>query len=138
MSLVEKIILHKIFDHVKRKDEIIIHEFSENFNELLKILAKAEMVIGMRLHSGILSILAQSPFISLAYMDKVKDFWSEFPEVPCLDLDTLHIDNLVSQFEKIWNARREYRRISRETKAFLKKRSLVFSNLLADLRKAKI
>ncbi|MBI2638753.1 polysaccharide pyruvyl transferase family protein [Candidatus Peregrinibacteria bacterium] len=131
-------ILHTIFDHVKRKDKIIIHEFNENFNELLKILAKAEMVIGMRLHSGILSILAQSPFISLSYMDKVKDFWSEFPKVACLDLDTLHIDNLISQFEKIWNDRREYRRISRETKTFLKKRSSVFSNLLAELKTAKI
>jgi polysaccharide pyruvyl transferase WcaK-like protein len=130
-------ILHTIFDQVKRKDKIIIHEFYEDFDELMKIFEGAEVVIGMRLHSGILSILAETPFLPLSYMKKVNNFWSEFPEISCLDTATLRFDTLVSQFEKVWNSRREYRRIAHEIKAFLKKRTSRFSDLLASLKIAK-
>lgn len=131
-------ILNTIFDRVKRKDKIIIHEFNEDIHELLKIFAKAQLVIGMRFHSGILSILAESPFIPLAYMDKVNNFWSEFPEISCLDIDILHIDDLMNEFEKVWNLRREYRRISREKKEILKKRTSTFSDLLISIKRTKI
>lgn len=131
-------ILHTIFDQAKRKDKIIIHEFNENFNELLKIFTNAQLVIGMRLHSSILSILTESPFIPLSYMSKINNFWSEFPEISCLNIDSLHIDDLMNEFMRIWNSRREYRRIVRDKKEILRKRTSVFSDLLLSIKRAKI
>ncbi|MDD3861698.1 MAG: polysaccharide pyruvyl transferase family protein [Candidatus Gracilibacteria bacterium] len=91
-----KKITEKIID--KSKIEII------NDHDLKKIITKykeSKMVLGMRLHSLILAIKTNTPFIALNYAPKVKDLlaFSGFKEL-AINLDEATFENLKEQFSK--------------------------------------
>lgn len=104
-------ILNKIFDQVKQKDSVFVSPFSDDFSQIRKILAGAECVIAMRLHAGILSMLSGTPFIPLVYMEKVRDFWISFKEIPTLEIKQLQLEKLMSAFTEIWNNRRKHQQL---------------------------
>lgn len=128
-------VLNKIFEQIKRREHVFVHDFNENIDDLLNVFANAELVVGMRLHAGILSLLAGTPFIPLSYMQKVNDFWREF-EVELIDIQKLRLDDLLNIFQKIYNNRREYKeKINKIKEKLVKKAKLseeIFSKCLTS------
>ena len=49
----------------------------------------------MRLHAGIISLMTETPFIALNYMNKVSDFWCEFKDIPIIDIDKIKIPEII-------------------------------------------
>gem|GEM_PF-4556365 len=125
--------LNKFFELMKEKNKVFVHEFSSNIPDVLKILSGAEMVIGMRLHSGILSVILGVPFIPLSYMSKVTNFWSEFPEAMRLDTSELSLDGLLEAYTNNWNSKREGQNIQGALRKKLSDRVRSFSDLFAAL-----
>ncbi len=67
----DTIILNKIFNLVKNKNDVHIMKNIHNYHQAYQLIKNAEITIGTRLHSIIFSIVAGTPFISLGYDDKV-------------------------------------------------------------------
>lgn len=109
-------VLNTIFDHIKHKSSVKIESFYESVEELMQVLANAKLVLAMRLHAGILSAMAGTPFIALSYMDKVKNLWKEFPHIKTLEISQISVDELIQSFQNIFNSDREHRIIIKNLK----------------------
>lgn len=106
-------VMNKIFDLSKNKNKICILEVNtKNIYSIIDILANAEVVIGMRLHSCILSSIAETPFIPLAYMQKVDDFWKNEQLFTPISLDVITSEILLNRFDLIWNDLSHYKQIA--------------------------
>ncbi|SFD86249.1 Polysaccharide pyruvyl transferase family protein WcaK [Lentibacillus persicus] len=91
------------------KDRCTLVDQGINYREILNLVNKQDLVIGTRLHSLILSLVAHTPIIAVAYHHKVQDFMdmidcSEF----VLPIDRLNqrddlFLNLYHKLDKDWN-----------------------------------
>lgn len=123
-------VLNKIFERINKKIHIAVEKFplmspkpESRINELIEILANAEAVIGMRLHACILSLLAETPFIPLGYMNKVKDFWGEFEEISTVELSDFTAETLKTKFKKIMENQEQIRALIKQIKLKLLERA---------------
>lgn len=126
-------VLYKIFVQVRQKDKIKVEDFHENINELMQILANAQLVVAMRLHAGILAAIAGTPFIPLAYMNKVSDFWENFPEIKPIQFSEINIDDLLKRFQSIYSKEREHRDIAEKISINLREKAQKTEELLKKL-----
>lgn len=101
-------ILNKIFDQMMEKSAATVDPCYDH-SGILKVISNARALVGMRLHAGILAMLCGVPFIPIAYMAKVTNLWKEFPEIHPIDLGNFRADQLIREFDRIWNYSREYR-----------------------------
>lgn len=95
------VVLNKILAQCLHGEHIFVDKYYDNLGELLSVLSQASLVIGMRLHATILSLLVGTPFIALSYMKKVSDFWAEFNDIKTLDLNRFSIDELTNSTSKL-------------------------------------
>lgn len=123
-------ILHKIFEQVKQRNKVKVENFYEDIDELITVLANAKIVIAMRLHAGILSAIAGTPFIPLNYMEKVSDFWEMFPDIKTLDLNKINVDNLLEAFRDIYSAERQHKGIFEKISTDLRRKAQETEELL--------
>lgn len=121
-ALFDSKILNTIFDRVQNKSSVILDQFYENIDELIEVLQGAEAGICMRLHAGILCFLAETPFIPLSYMRKVKDFWQEFSEITLVVMETMNLSSLTALFEEIFGKSRKNQNIFKPMKQKFSKR----------------
>lgn len=114
-------ILNKIFDQVQHKSSVIIDHLYTDVDKLIEVLSGAEIVVAMRLHAAILTLLGEAPFLPVSYMKKSEDFWAFSPEIHKVKLSELSLEALLLAF--------------RETLKFRKEASLSISNLKTKLLK---
>jgi len=91
--------LNKIFEHTKHKASIYIEKFN-NITHILQVLKGADFVVAMRLHAGIISALLEVPFLPISYMQKIDNFWSEFPEIKPVNVHC-ELDELKAKFKEL-------------------------------------
>lgn len=87
------------FEHLKKLIKI---KYPKDIKEALEIIARARVVVGMRLHSVILAVFTKTPFVALSYSKKVKDFADtvEMGEF-VLDYNNFTLEQLKKTFEKV-------------------------------------
>lgn len=74
--------LNKVFTHIKNKKSVQFFVFSphsSDYYKLFSLFQHAHFIIGMRLHSLMLSSLFSVPYIPLMYSSKVKSFVDTTP-----------------------------------------------------------
>lgn len=113
-------LMNKIFDRCREKKHISIEPYNKNISDLLDIISGAELVLAMRLHAGIFSLLAETPFIPISYMSKVEDFWSNCEGVKPVKLDDLTPQKLLEAFDEIME-----KKSSLKAKMILLKKKLI-------------
>ncbi|MFA6917612.1 MAG: polysaccharide pyruvyl transferase family protein [Candidatus Gracilibacteria bacterium] len=93
--------------HEEVMEMIVDKSYMDLINELdiekvIKAFTEAEMILGMRLHSIISAIKAQTPFIAINYAPKVADLLenSGFEE-NIVEMNMINPETLRKQFEKI-------------------------------------
>ncbi|MBI2464362.1 polysaccharide pyruvyl transferase family protein [Candidatus Peregrinibacteria bacterium] len=89
----DRFILNKIFEQIRNKKNVHLLDFSlhsRDFYDYISLFSHAKFIIGMRLHSLILSFRLGIPFIPLVYSPKVSRF-----------LDMQYFDRLVLHVEKV-------------------------------------
>ena len=70
--------------------------------EAAELLASADIVVGMRLHSAILATAAGVPSLALSYMDKVRDYMATIgQERFCLDVEEAAPDRMLAMLETL-------------------------------------
>jgi polysaccharide pyruvyl transferase WcaK-like protein len=94
----------QIIDRMRNKNKSMNITRKIKIDEADKIINKAEMLIGMRLHSQILSAKNYVPFLSLIYLDKVYGFLEELGFAQWgIDVNKLDKDVLIKKFEMIYS-----------------------------------
>ena len=106
-------VLNKIFDLSKNKNKIcILNVEHKNIFSIIDILANAEVVIGMRLHSCILSSIAKTPFIPLSYMQKVDNFWKKEQLFTPIQIGSITSEILFNRLDKVLKDLSNYKQIA--------------------------
>lgn len=86
------------------KDDQVLKVIGNTYNydsvdDITNEIASSRVIIGMRLHSLIISAALNIPFIGLSYDPKVRAFCNEM-EVPYFDnLEEINISDLINKFE---------------------------------------
>ncbi|MBT5016609.1 hypothetical protein HN748_06440 [Candidatus Peregrinibacteria bacterium] len=95
-------LLSKIFDQqgVRNQSEIWANYKSEE--EVLGVIQQAELLVGMRLHSLVFAHLTNTPFISIAYMEKVSAIVKTLnSQNPIIELKDLSFEKLKQAYERL-------------------------------------
>lgn len=92
---------NELIKKVQKKDTCKVFE-SSSLQEYLQILSQQDLVIGTRLHSNILSFVAGTPSIGIAYREKVASFFKENKiSEKCLKFNNLeNLENLFSKTQQ--------------------------------------
>lgn len=66
-------LMHKILDRSRSKFPFLIQKFDQNLDSIIGLIKGSKFTLGMRLHSLILSMNENRPFVALSYSPKVKN-----------------------------------------------------------------
>lgn len=147
--------IKKFIDNHKEKNYIFLCFDKKDFN-IFKILQKEydniscafldienyeniysnlDCIIGMRLHSIILSVLFEKPFIAISYMKKVEGFFQtlDIKYLNCIDLEKINYENIEIAFEKIIINLYKIHIILKDRKIYLKNLIKEHINILQSL-----
>lgn len=126
-------IAKEIIDGMKNKDRCYILKYSYHPRDIAGIISKAKLVIGMRYHSIIFSILSKTPFVALSYDPKVANLVDEFGLAEyCIDIDSINSININSAIDKIIIDTEKIQKILENTLEKMKKRLIISQNLVQN------
>lgn len=98
------------------------------------LISKLYAVVGMRYHSNIFSAKMGTPFVSVAYEQKMKGFMDKVGlEEYCFSMETLNEENLVMYFEKLEQHYNEYKEKLAKIKEWCQKESYKTTQYIIDL-----
>jgi polysaccharide pyruvyl transferase CsaB len=104
--------------------------------ELISILSKFSLMIGVRLHSIIFSSMANLPFIAFKYDPKVKNFVAELGlSELLLELDNVSLEKIQEKIEYIRENKDRIKEILSEKVKDLKEKALINNDLVFKLLK---
>ncbi|MCD6573705.1 MAG: polysaccharide pyruvyl transferase CsaB [Thermoplasmata archaeon] len=105
-----------------------------NPQELLGIIGRTDMVIGMRLHSLIFAAATNVPMIGLAYDPKVKGFLEMIDqEKYSINVDDVDYAMLVSKIDNVWNNKEEIKANLKSKMSYLIEDALFNTKLVKTL-----
>jgi len=88
---------------VIKDNRVEIRGFNESLVELCKVISDLDIVIGMRYHSYVLSILSDVPVGGVVYHPKVKSLIDELNAWQyCCDIKSVTADKLYQMLKTIW------------------------------------
>lgn len=105
-------IAFEILEMVQYKESVKIITGGYTPQELMGILGKMDMVIGMRLHSLILAAAMSVPIMGIVYHPKVKNFLLQLNQnIKFCDINNLNFDDLKTKIETTWQSK-EYLKLT--------------------------
>jgi len=119
-------------------EKALVIDYDSNINRFFSLLAKSEILIGMRLHSLIMASMLGIPIVPISYSGKVKSF------LELINLNDLYIDiedidaqdfneRLYENFSKVLKKRTYYSNLLLSHSEVLRKRSLENGKMVAEL-----
>jgi len=112
-------IMNKIIEHVIHRRTIFVHPYSRDFGTLFHLFQDAEMVIGMRLHSIIFSILTETPFCMISYSDKGNALLEMLENYDVRSVPIENPDSLFNDFEMIYKNRQSFKKSLKQIKEYV-------------------
>lgn len=111
VSKTDKTLLNSVYENVKNKQKIRVFQ-QNSLQETMKLIEGMKFIIGMRLHSLVVSTSRGIPAIGISYDNKVKNYMDlvglkEF----CLPVKEIKINDLK---KKVDNMVRDYIKINKE------------------------
>ncbi len=100
-------VLNKIVAHTENiapehKNIVHVFEYTSDYKKIIELISRAKAVTGMRLHSLIFSVLAETPFLALSYSDKITSFMSDLQLSDyCIKWETFTLEDLKKRFEAL-------------------------------------
>lgn len=128
--------LSEIIRH-KERIEIITGRYTPQ--EVMGILGKMDMVIGMRLHSLILAAAMSVPMVGIVYHPKVKNFLLQLNQnVKFCDINNFDFDDLKIKIDDTWQSKEELKLILDYSVSNLKKAIIDNALFVCDLLKQRL
>lgn len=95
-------VMHDVSRRMRYADAATHRDATPHPVEAAELLASADIVVGMRLHSVILATAAGVPSLALSYMEKVRDYMATIgQERFCLDAEQAAPDRMVEMLETL-------------------------------------
>jgi len=93
---------------IKEEDGHIFNEPISTKEDLLREIAKSDVVISPRFHNIIFAMIFDKPVMSISYNEKFDELMKDFGlEEYCQHIDVLDVGWLIKQFKKIMSSREE-------------------------------
>ncbi len=128
-------IIKNIVSKMKGKGYILKSKYS--VEEMLGIINRMDLVIGMRLHSLIYATRMGVPLIGLAYEPKVEGYLKYINQTSAGNINDLELENLKQLFDDVWNRRSEIREEISKVKDDLSIKAEDNARIALELIKAK-
>jgi len=98
-------VINSIADRMKSRPYILKNKYS--VPELLGVIQKCDLLIGMRLHALIYAATLGVPMIGLAYEAKVQAFLNYIGQVTAGDITSIEFEHLCKVIDDVWPRRHE-------------------------------
>jgi len=116
------VIIKNIQSKMKNKSYTVSKKHS--VSEILGIIGKTEMLIGMRLHALIFAASIGVPIVGIVYEPKVEGFLKYSNQASLGHVNSLEFDNAIKIIDNTWNNREQIKDQLKNTTASLKERAL--------------
>jgi polysaccharide pyruvyl transferase CsaB len=93
---------NKLSKYVNVNCPMEIYQGEHRVEAVIDYMARARFILGMRLHSIILSIIVKRPFLALSYSTKVADFLKSVGMDNWVEYEQIEAEILEKSFEKIY------------------------------------
>lgn len=124
-------IIDNIISKMKHKGCVIRKKPS--VSEMLGIIAKTQMLIGMRLHALIFAVSLKIPIVGMVYEPKVEGFMQYIDQVSAGNINSLEPESLKKLIDEVWNNRDSIKENLDKNIAFLKDKSFENARIAMDL-----
>ena len=127
-------IAFEIIEMVQHKEHA--HVITEIYTpqEIMGILGRMDMVIGMRLHSLILASALSIPIVGIVYDPKVENFLIQLnKDIKFCDINNLSFDDLKTKIETTWQNKEELKRTINYSAPILKRNVMDNAMLVCNL-----
>lgn len=104
----DDLVLKEIVESVDGEKIIIVE--SDDCEDILREISKAELFIGMRLHGLIFSSIVNTPFIGLSYDPKVSAFSKSQGQDYFETIEEINAQSLKLKFKEVYEKRENYRK----------------------------
>jgi len=128
-------IISKVIDYIKNKDKVnLITNKKYSNQEIMGLLGKMELFVGMRLHSLILASAMHTPILGLIYQDKVRNYLKELNlEEQRLEFSDFNAENLLNVIKRSWYEREKIKKHLSIRIEELKKKAKETPRMVIDL-----
>jgi len=128
-------IISKVIDYIKNKDKVnLITNKKYSNQEIMGLLGKMELFVGMRLHSLILASAMHTPILGLIYQDKVRNYLKELNlEEQRLEFSDFNAENLLDVIKRSWYEREKIKKHLSIRIEELKKKAKKTPKMVIDL-----
>jgi polysaccharide pyruvyl transferase WcaK-like protein len=90
----DRVISMSLVHRIRHKQQVHLVQDQFSALELIEIIQKMDVFVGMRLHSLLFAAISRTPFIALAYSPKIKAFMNQFRHFPRCEEDLfISVDN---------------------------------------------
>ncbi|MBN2558264.1 MAG: polysaccharide pyruvyl transferase CsaB [Clostridia bacterium] len=117
----------------RMKSRALLVKDEANAMNLISIISKAEILVGMRLHSLIYASLTGTPGIGIVYDPKVRYFIEMMEQVDGGLVENLKFEDISGTIDHIMSNRDEYEKRCRENMVRLRARSAENARIAIDL-----
>lgn len=115
----------------KREPYIIENYYKPE--EILGIVGKMTMLVGIRLHSLIFAAIEKVPMVGIEYDPKVKSFIKLIDQESAGDIEGLDLTSLCLSIDKVYYNRENYKKILIDKKPYLEEKALKTATMAVDL-----
>lgn len=102
-------------------------------DEILGIIGRMTMLVGIRLHALIFAAIQKVPMVGIEYDPKVKGFIELVDQESAGDISQIDSINLCASIDKVYYNKDTYREILRSKKMTLEEKALETANMAVDL-----
>lgn len=128
---------HAVIARMLRPQHASVLQGTYTSGQLLSILRRCELVVGMRLHFLIFSAIQGVPFVALPYSPKVAGFLDDMQmEMP--PINYVNEGRLMAYIDKSWDQRDELRTRIQTMLPVLQKRAMQNNAILMDMIRRKV
>lgn len=119
-------------------EDISIVNYSNKLSQVMSLLSKSDLLIGMRLHSLILATIIGTPIVPISYCGKVRSY------LELIGLDDLYLniedidkrsfrDRLMDNVSTVEYERNHYSKFLKDASCRLRKKALINAKLCSEL-----
>ncbi len=125
--------LKNILRNLKNPEAATLIDFTGSHEKAMKIISRAKVVVGMRLHSLIFSVLCKKPYLAMSYSAKVRQFVQDTDmEDVLMDWNNLDFDEMKERFRKIMEKREEYKTHITGMEIIMREKALDIAPMLVE------